>query len=596
MGSQTSWIDSAGRAFGGAAGRRRQAQEEVDAACADAGIYDWESCNGFLSGGAEESYEEPVYEEPAYEEPAYEKPAYEEPVYEEPTYEEPTYEEPAYEDEPVYEEEEPAYEEEMSADEPVFEDETVEEEPVFEEEATEEEPIFEDEATDADEFTAEDEEVYSEDEVSVDEDEITSEDEATSDEEEISEEDATFEEDAISEDDATAEDDVAEDEVTEDDAEASDATAFVESDGVQEEVIEDLPEDIDPSLVEPMLDSVKDDSDLGAAEEPEYVPTDDENARAFSAPELEDPIAEAEVLEELSVAPEAFAAPDDVEVLESSDGVVVYEFNNTVIVNNYYEDQSRLAYGADDVIYTSYADGSYSDSVIAADGSQVITIRDAYGNIISRTYYDAYGNEYVLAWYDPAYREDERMYWYDVGYELPPLYVAVPRDDYIYFYDRSDAYDLIRFFGLPPVEPVRRLYTIDEVKRSARLRDSMPRVEIGNLNFANGSAGISRSQAGKLEDLADAILDAVDRNPAETFLIEGHTDAPGSDRDNLVLSDQRAAAVARALTEYYGVPPWNLATQGYGERYLKINTQRSESANRRVTVRRITPLVTVSQR
>ena len=39
------------------------------------------------------------------------------------------------------------------------------------------------------------------------------------------------------------------------------------------------------------------------------------------------------------------------------------------------------------------------------------------------------------------------------------------------------------------------------------------------------------------------------------------------------------------------MPPENLVTQGYGEQYLKIDTQGPERANRRVTVRRITPLV-----
>jgi outer membrane protein OmpA-like peptidoglycan-associated protein len=47
----------------------------------------------------------------------------------------------------------------------------------------------------------------------------------------------------------------------------------------------------------------------------------------------------------------------------------------------------------------------------------------------------------------------------------------------------------------------------------------------------------------------------------------------GSDISNLQLSDLRAATVARILTDFYGVPPENLATQGYGERYLKIRTQ-----------------------
>ena len=50
----------------------------------------------------------------------------------------------------------------------------------------------------------------------------------------------------------------------------------------------------------------------------------------------------------------------------------------------------------------------------------------------------------------------------------------------------------------------------------------------------------------------------------------------GSDISNLRLSDLRAATVARILTDFYGVPPENLATQGYGERYLKIRTEAAE--------------------
>ena len=74
-------------------------------------------------------------------------------------------------------------------------------------------------------------------------------------------------------------------------------------------------------------------------------------------------------------------------------------------------------------------------------------------------------------------------------------------------------------------------------------------------------------------------------------MIEGHTDAVGSDVDNLTLSDRRAQAVAEILSSVFGVPPENLVTQGYGEQYLKISTQDAERQNRRVAVRRITPLM-----
>ena len=74
-------------------------------------------------------------------------------------------------------------------------------------------------------------------------------------------------------------------------------------------------------------------------------------------------------------------------------------------------------------------------------------------------------------------------------------------------------------------------------------------------------------------------------------MIEGYTDAVGSDVDNLSLSDRRAQSVAEVLTDDFGVPPENLVTQGYGKEYLKIPTDGPERANRRVAIRRITPLL-----
>ena len=58
------------------------------------------------------------------------------------------------------------------------------------------------------------------------------------------------------------------------------------------------------------------------------------------------------------------------------------------------------------------------------------------------------------------------------------------------------------------------------------------------------------------------------QNPREVFLIEGHTDAVGTDVDNLSLSDRRAELVALVLTQEFGVPAENLSTQGYGKQYL----------------------------
>jgi outer membrane protein OmpA-like peptidoglycan-associated protein len=95
----------------------------------------------------------------------------------------------------------------------------------------------------------------------------------------------------------------------------------------------------------------------------------------------------------------------------------------------------------------------------------------------------------------------------------------------------------------------------------------------------------------KLERMARAILRVLRDNPDAVFLIEGHTDAVGSEEDNLSLSDRRAQAVAEILTETFEVPPENLVTQGYGEQFLKVDTQGPEPRNRRVTIRNITRLM-----
>jgi outer membrane protein OmpA-like peptidoglycan-associated protein len=141
------------------------------------------------------------------------------------------------------------------------------------------------------------------------------------------------------------------------------------------------------------------------------------------------------------------------------------------------------------------------------------------------------------------------------------------------------------------VERVQRLYSVDEVKRSARVRDMTRRVDLDTITFEFGSASVPESEIPRLDGVAAAMERLLKANPAETFLVEGHTDAVGSEIANLALSDRRAEAVADALTNVFAIPPENLATQGYGEEYLKIDTDGPERENRRVSIRRITALV-----
>jgi OOP family OmpA-OmpF porin len=119
----------------------------------------------------------------------------------------------------------------------------------------------------------------------------------------------------------------------------------------------------------------------------------------------------------------------------------------------------------------------------------------------------------------------------------------------------------------------------------------MPRVDLDTITFASGSSDITPDQFNRLAPIADGIKRAVAQNQSEVFLIEGHTDAVGETDENLSLSDRRAESVADVLTRQFQIPPENLTTQGYGEQQLKVPTQGPERINRRVTVRRITPLL-----
>jgi outer membrane protein OmpA-like peptidoglycan-associated protein len=119
----------------------------------------------------------------------------------------------------------------------------------------------------------------------------------------------------------------------------------------------------------------------------------------------------------------------------------------------------------------------------------------------------------------------------------------------------------------------------------------MRRIDIDSINFESGSWEVSPDQVSTLQAVAEVIKRAVGSNPAEVFMVEGHTDAVGADVDNLSLSDRRAESVATILTSDFQIPAENLVTQGYGEQFLKVPTQGPLRENRRVTIRRITPLL-----
>lgn len=284
--------------------------------------------------------------------------------------------------------------------------------------------------------------------------------------------------------------------------------------------------------------------------------------------------------------------PSNAEVIATIGLATIFAIGANQFINT--PDTPRIIYPDDQRYYVEdLSDGRTRETILRADGSRIVTIRDRYGDVIRRSRIEPDGREILLVYVDPSYRRyDEQGRWIDPGRQLPPLQLNIPPSEYVLNASAANEQQVANFLDQPPVETIQRYYTIDEVKRSSRLRDMVRRLEIADLTFETGSANISQSEIGTLSATANAMLALIRQNPAETFLIEGHTDAVGSDISNLALSDRRAEAIAYALTRVYGVPAENLATQGYGERYLKVNTQAAERTNRRVTIRRITPLIT----
>jgi outer membrane protein OmpA-like peptidoglycan-associated protein len=140
-----------------------------------------------------------------------------------------------------------------------------------------------------------------------------------------------------------------------------------------------------------------------------------------------------------------------------------------------------------------------------------------------------------------------------------------------------------------------RKFSLRQVREIPELRALAATIDVESITFASGSAAITAAEAENLADLGGLMQELLDANPAEMFLIEGHTDAVGKAAMNLALSDRRAESVALALAEYFDIPPENMVVQGYGESELQIDTQTNERANRRVAVRIITPLLNTSK-
>ncbi|RVT82833.1 OmpA family protein [Rhodobacteraceae bacterium CCMM004] len=263
-------------------------------------------------------------------------------------------------------------------------------------------------------------------------------------------------------------------------------------------------------------------------------------------------------------------------VSNTGDRVVVQRQNGDYYVLK--DDGALVRRPGTEVQVESFADGSSREVATRADGTRIVTIRSSNGQILQRTRILPDGREVVLIDDTAEIAAVETADLAATPAPAPSSRVAGTDTEALRAALMAEA-------------GIDRRYSLRQIRDIRAVRALAPELVLDTVTFDTGSAVITPSQAEELSALGRAMTAAIDENPGEVFLIEGHTDAVGGAAMNLALSDRRAESVALALSEYFDVPPENMVVQGYGESNLKIATQGAERENRRAAVRRITPLL-----
>lgn len=239
------------------------------------------------------------------------------------------------------------------------------------------------------------------------------------------------------------------------------------------------------------------------------------------------------------------------------------------------DDNALLYQPGSNVQTETFDDGSTRTTVLREDGSRVVTIRDANMNILRRTLVRPNGTETRLI--NDTASEPVRISTLPAP---PPVEVS-----------RRPLDETALREALRREAAVDRRFTLGQIRDIPEVRALVAPVNVPEITFDTGSAAITPDQAQQLATVGKVIRDSVDENPNEIYMIEGYTDAVGSEAANLALSDRRAESVALALTEYFNVPPENMVVQGYGEQFMLVPSAGPERDNRRVALRRITDLL-----
>ncbi|MCU4437827.1 OmpA family protein [Acinetobacter bereziniae] len=127
-----------------------------------------------------------------------------------------------------------------------------------------------------------------------------------------------------------------------------------------------------------------------------------------------------------------------------------------------------------------------------------------------------------------------------------------------------------------PVEITAKVLNSDQLKTAL---DKQNKVNI-EVNFATDQANILPESQAQIEQ----VIQLLKNNPELKLTINGHTDGSGDAKHNQALSEQRANAVVKALTDNTGIQQNQLTAKGFGDTQpvAENSTENGKALNRRV--------------
>lgn len=141
---------------------------------------------------------------------------------------------------------------------------------------------------------------------------------------------------------------------------------------------------------------------------------------------------------------------------------------------------------------------------------------------------------------------------------------------------RVDAQEMLR----GNVAKVEGMFAPNEARVLRQGEDVI--ISLLGINFPPGRSSIDAGNTALLSKVQQSLA----LFPGSSLVIEGHTDANGSDSANLILSQDRADAIKQYVVSNFAVDPEKISSIGYGEsRPVATNeTQEGRSRNRRIDV------------